>query len=169
MFPFLLSWAAQLSNKLILAWCHPFLFILSRNKQNKKKLESNMTSSRKIDFNIFRVFSAQISNGNSRDFSLKDISVRKEVYRQNKISISLQKSIVVDFWKQNITSLSSHALFLTVQCSIHYCHLRGKLCRSISYVYFSRSQIVIMFSDKPHSKLRGQKRIRPSSSTYTSS
>lgn len=68
MFPFLLSWAAQLSNKLILAWCHPFLFILSRNKQNKKKLESNMTSSRKIDFNIFRVFSAQISNGNSRDF-----------------------------------------------------------------------------------------------------
>lgn len=56
-----------------------------------------MTSSRKIDFNIFRVFSAQISNGNSRDFSLKDISVRKEVYRQNKISISLQKSIVVDF------------------------------------------------------------------------
>ena len=169
MFPFLLSWAAQLSNKLILAWCHPFLFILSRNKKKKKtRAKHDFVAENRRLKHLSCIFRPDFKWKLER-LSLKDISARKEVYRQNKISISLQKSIVVDFWKQNITSLSSHALFLTVQCSIHYCHLSGKLCRSISYVYFSRSQIVIMFLDKPHSKLRGQKRIRPSSSTYTSS
>lgn len=57
-----------------------------------------MTSSRKIeDFNIFRVFSAQISNGNSRDFPWR-ISVQGRKFTdKTKLALAYKNLLSLTF------------------------------------------------------------------------